>query len=135
MNTARALLGTIGEVESILIYFSIIICDMIGLAVILTTVGKSVWRFFHKDHHVKLLLAQGIALALEFKLAGEVLRTVTVRDFNELAILGTIIVLRGAITLLIHWEIKTEKAEEEHEKQIQAEEEREKQLRAEASKE
>ena len=78
----------------------------------MTTVFKSVWNYFHKERHVKLMLAQGIALALEFKLAGEVLRTVTVRNWNELAILGTIILLRGAITVLIHWEIRTEKAEQ-----------------------
>ena len=121
MNTARAIIGTIGDIESVIIYFAIIICDAIGLTVIMATVFKSLWNFFHKDRHVKLMLAQGIALALEFKLAGEVLRTVTVRDWSELAILGTIIVLRGAITVLIHWEIKTEKAEQEHEMALEAE--------------
>ena len=63
-----------------------------------------------RDSHVRLTLAKGIALALEFKLGGEVLRTVIVREWSELAILGAIIALRGALTLLIHWEIKTEEA-------------------------
>jgi uncharacterized membrane protein len=67
------------------------------------------------------MLAKGIALALEFKLAAEVLRTVTVRELNELIILGTIILLRGAITLLIHWEIKMEKSEEEEELKFEIE--------------
>ena len=120
MNTVRALQGTIGDIESTVIYFSIILCDFVGLTIILVTVGKALWHFFHKDLMVKIMLAQGIALALEFKLAGEVLRTVTVRDWSELAILGTIILLRGAITVLIHWEIKTEKAEQEHERQMEA---------------
>jgi len=56
------------------------------------------------------MLAQGIALALEFKLGGEVLRTVIVREWNELLILGGIILLRGALTFLIHWEIKNEES-------------------------
>ena len=106
-------LAVSANIEVIIIRIAILLCDMIGVLVLLTTVGKSVYRYFHRDRSVKLTLAQGIALALEFKLAGEVLRTVTVRDFNELAILGTIIALRGAITLLIHWEIKSEKAEHE----------------------
>ena len=59
---------------------------------------------------MKLTLAKGIALALEFKLGGEVLRTVIAREWSELAILGAIIVLRGALTFLIHWKIKTEEA-------------------------
>ncbi|MCL2578592.1 MAG: DUF1622 domain-containing protein [Oscillospiraceae bacterium] len=105
-----------GEVEVVVIKIAIIVCDMIGVLVLMTTVGKSVWNYFHRDRHVKLMLAQGIALALEFKLAGEVLRTVTVRDWNELVILGTIIALRGAITLLIHWEIKAEKHDAAEEK-------------------
>ena len=103
------------EIELIVIRIAILICDAIGVMVLLTTVGKSIVNYFHKDRHVKLMLAQGIALALEFKLAAEVLRTVTVREINELIILGTIIMLRGAITLLIHWEIKSEKAEEAEE--------------------
>ncbi|MCL2226048.1 MAG: DUF1622 domain-containing protein [Oscillospiraceae bacterium] len=109
------ILGAVGEIEVIIIRVAIILCDMIGVLVLMVTVGKSIWNYFHRDRHVKLMLAQGIALALEFKLAGEVLRTVTVRDWNELVILGTIIALRGAITLLIHWEIKAEKAEQKKE--------------------
>jgi uncharacterized membrane protein len=104
------------EFEFVVIQLAMLACNMIGVVVLLTTVFKSLYYYFHRDRLVKLMLAQGIALALEFKLAGEVLRTVTVRDFNELAILGTIIILRGAITLLIHWEIRAEKADEELER-------------------
>ena len=120
MELARSILYQVHGVEEIVISVAIIICDMFGLVVLITTVFKSVWAHFHKDLHVKLMLAQGIALALEFKLAGEVLRTVTVRDWGELVVLGTIIVLRGAITVLIHWEIKVEKAEQEEERLLEA---------------
>ena len=58
---------------------------------------------------MRLDLAEGIALALEFKMGGEVLRTVVVREWRELGILGAIIILRGLLTFLIHWEIKNEK--------------------------
>ena len=108
----------IGQVEILILEIATIVCNLIGALILLVSVAKSVWHYFHRDLHVKLMLAKGIALALEFKLAGEVLRTVTVRDWNELIILGTIIVLRGAITVLIHWEIQTEKAEEEKEKEL-----------------
>ena len=39
------------------------------------------------------------------------LRTVVVREWSELGILGAIILLRGVLTFLIHWEIKNEKNE------------------------
>ena len=53
-------------------------------------------------------------MALEFKLGGEILRTVVARDMSDIIQVGAIIILRAALTLLIHWEIKNE---EEHEKE------------------
>ena len=89
--------------------------EMAGIAILLITVVKSIIGYFRKDEHIRLDLAEGIALALEFKLGGEVLRTVIVREWTELLILGAIIALRGALTLLIHWEISVE---EKREKQL-----------------
>ncbi len=57
-------------------------------------------------HDVRLNLARHLAFALEFKLGGEILRTVIVRTLDEIMFLGAIILLRGALTILIHWEIK-----------------------------
>ncbi|MCD8001692.1 MAG: DUF1622 domain-containing protein [Oscillospiraceae bacterium] len=68
-----------------------------------------------RDEGLRLALAQGIALALEFKMGGEVLRTIVVREWSELGILGAIILLRGLLTFLIHWEIKNEKNELQNE--------------------
>ena len=50
-------------------------------------------------------------MGLEFKLGGEILRTVVVRDLSEIALVGSIILLRAALTFLIHWEIKNEESE------------------------
>ena len=85
--------------------------ELAGIMVLLITAVQGVIQYFHHDSNVRLKLAEGIALALEFKLGGEVLRTVLARDWNELAILGAVIALRGA---LLHWEIKNEKREHEH---------------------
>ena len=86
--------------------------ELVGIAILLITVGKAIVGYFRKDEHIRLDLAEGIALALEFKLGGEVLRTVIVREWTELLILGAIIALRGALTLLIHWEISVEEKRE-----------------------
>jgi uncharacterized membrane protein len=40
--------------------------------------------------------------------------TVIIRDLKELLVLGIVIALRAILALLIHWEIKNEKKEEEH---------------------
>ena len=88
--------------------------ELAGIMVLLITAVQGIIQYFRHDSNVRLKLAEGIALALEFKLGGEVLRTVLARDWNELAILGALIVLRGALTVLLHWEIKNEKREHEH---------------------
>lgn len=91
-----------------IVEIAIIVMEFLGLCILLISAGKSVIRYFRKDPEVRLVLAQGIALALEFKLGGEVLRTVIVRQWEELLILGAVILLRAALTFLIHWEIKNE---------------------------
>lgn len=97
--------------ESLLRYiveFSTLLLEFFGICILVYTGLKSFVLWIKKDDSIRLALAQGIALALEFKLGGEVLRTVVVRDWAELGILGAIIILREALTFLIHWEIKNE---------------------------
>lgn len=89
--------------------FSTLILEFFGICILMYTGIKSFILWIKKSDAIRLELAQGIALALEFKLGGEVLRTVVVRDWAELGILGAIIALRAALTFLIHWEIKNEK--------------------------
>ena len=93
-------------------YYFVEICttlmELIGIIVLVYTAIICFVRWLRKGSSVRLALAQGIALALEFKMGGEVLRTVVVREWAELGILGAIILLRGLLTFLIHWEIKNE---------------------------
>ena len=44
-------------------------------------------------------------------MAAEILKTVLVRDLNELMVLGAVILLRALLSLLIHVEMKGEKHE------------------------
>ena len=83
-----------------------------GIIVLVSSAVICFYKWLRRDReHIRLDLAQGIALALEFKMGGEVLRTVVVREWAELVILGAIIILRAALTFLIHWEIEKEKKE------------------------
>ena len=96
----------------LIINYSIILLEFIGSAIIVVTAIKALINLLRgKKDGIRLDLAQGIALALEFKLGSEVLRTVVVRSTSELVIAGAIVLLRAAITFLIQWEIKNEKAE------------------------
>lgn len=90
--------------------------EILGAIVLVVTAIKCFIQWIRHGASVRLDLAQGTALALEFKMGGEVLRTVVVREWSELGILGAIIVLRGLLTFLIHWEIKNEKRDMMEEK-------------------
>ena len=98
---------------NLFVQYCILVVEIIGVCVLVGTVIRSVWQLLHRDPHVRLNLAKGIALSLEFKLGSEVLRTVIAREKSELIILGAIIALRGLLTFLIHWEIKTEEQRSE----------------------
>lgn len=90
------------------VHFCSMLMEIFGVSVLVFTAARSFVRWCRREPETRLALAEGIALALEFKMGGEVLRTVVVREWNELGILGAIIVLRGVLTFLIHWEIKNE---------------------------
>ncbi len=96
-------------IVKIALQYIILAIELVGVAVLLYAIVRAVIGLFRKQPRVRLHLAEGIALALEFKVGGELLRTVIVRNWDELLILGSIILLRAALTFLIQWEIKIEK--------------------------
>lgn len=107
-----AFIETLELILQYVVEISTIGLEMAGISVLLSSAIICFIRWIRRDReNIRLDLAQGIALALEFKMGGEVLRTVVVREWSELGILGAIIVLRAALTFLIHWEIENEKKE------------------------
>ena len=115
--------GVMGEVIKVLdwwlenlVQICTVVLELFGIIVLVSTaVSCFVQWIRNKRQLIRLNLAQGIALAWEFKMGGEVLRTVVVREWSELGLLGAIIVLRAMLTFLIHWEIKNEKRETQEE--------------------
>ncbi len=90
------------------------IIDIIGVAIVFIGVLRSFISYVRDtlkkqpQSRVKIELAQAMALGLEFKMAAEILKTVLVQTMSELAILGSIILLRALLTFLIHLELKNE---------------------------
>ena len=81
---------------------------LLFIMIVLTAV-RGVIAWIRKDPHARLIAAEGIAIALTFKMGGEVLRTVIVREWRELLILGAIVLLRVVMALIIHFEIRSER--------------------------
>ncbi|MBE6660287.1 MAG: DUF1622 domain-containing protein [Ruminococcaceae bacterium] len=101
------------------VFYIILLIELIGIGVLVFTVLKALISLIRRHERVRLDLAEGIALSLEFKLGGELLRTVVVREWKELLILGAIVLLRAAMTFLIQWEIRIEKKHAEERRLLQ----------------
>ncbi len=104
------------EFIEILANWAILAFEFVGIVVLVVAGIKGIKDYFTKNPSIRLNLAEGMALALEFKLGSEILRTVIVRDVRELYFTAMLVLLRAALTYLIHWEIdyevKSKKREE-----------------------
>ena len=106
------MLEFLGSILEELVHYSIFLFEFIGTVVILFAGLRGFVELLIGKSSTKLRLAKGLAMGLEFKLGSEILRTVVVRDLSEIFIVGAIILIRAALILLIHWEIKREEANE-----------------------
>jgi len=81
--------------------------ELMGVVVVIIGAIKAFYGYFFRHApKIRLTLAESMATGLEFKLGGEILRTVIARDWNEIMTVGAIIALRAALNFLLHWEIK-----------------------------
>ena len=96
------------DLLDVLVSNAIHLFELVGVIVLIVAGVRGVVNYIRHDPMVRLNLAKGMALCLEFKLGSEILRTVIVREFKEVGLVGAIILLRAALTVLIHWEIKNE---------------------------
>lgn len=91
---------------------AIILLEFMGVGVIIWSGVRGFIKWLQRSDDTKLYLAKGFAMGLEFKLGSEILRTVIVREWQEIGIVAGIIILRAALTFLIHWEIREEEKNE-----------------------
>ncbi len=88
--------------------------ELMGVFIVAVGALSSFYKYvrsgFHSENtELKLGFAETLALALEFKMGGEILKTGITREIDEMYVLAAIIVLRAILTFVIHWEIKFDK--------------------------
>lgn len=94
------------DVFNIFISITIHCLELMGVVVVVSGAFSAFYGYFIRHApSIRLSLAQSMAIGLEFKLGGEILRTVIARDWSEILTVGAIILLRAALNFLIHWEI------------------------------
>ena len=106
------ILHNLAEVSALTLEFIGVLIIIIGSAKSLIHLSHGLIR--HRTINIVVELGKTLALALEFKMGAEIIKTVIVHDLNELAVLGVVIAIRALLAFLIHWEMKMEKNEEEH---------------------
>lgn len=87
---------------------AIILFEFIGVAIIIWSGITGFLKWLKHSGDTGVYLARGLAMGLEFKMGSEILRTVIVREWTEIRLVAGIIILRAALTFLLHWEIKEE---------------------------
>ena len=113
VNNYEHILHNIAEVAALSLEF-------IGVAIIVIGSIKSLVQLInnlirHRRINIVIELGKTLALALEFKMGAEIIKTVIVHDLQELAVLGIVILIRALLAFLIHWELKMEKKGEKAE--------------------
>ena len=93
---------------SLVASLAIIVFEFIGVGIIIYSGLTALIKYVRHAPDIKIYLAKGLAMGLEFKMGSEILRTVVVREWREIGIVAGIIALRAALTFLIHWEIREE---------------------------
>lgn len=101
-------------------YWIVWFFELVGAVIIVIGALVGLIRYInsiirHKQIPLKIFLANQFALGLEFMLAAEILKTVITahRDTTEIIMLAAIVLLRAAVSVLIHWELKNEEKREE----------------------
>ena len=98
-----------------MIEVSALALEAVGVLIILGTAIRTALCAIKHNGKVGLMLGKGISLALEYLLASEVLHTLVAKDTSSLLLVGMTMVLRAAMTVLIHWETSNEE-KHNHEK-------------------
>ena len=90
--------------------------ELIGIIIIFIGSFRALFRVIgclikKQPLNIVIELGKALALALEFKMGAEIIKTVIIHDLEELAILGVVIVIRALLAVIIHWEIRLEEKE------------------------
>ena len=88
--------------------------ELLSIAIIVVTTAVAFWKLLRGESSARIYLLHGQSLGLSFKLGSEILRTITVRNMNEILEIGLLIVIKAAMTWLIHWELQDVEEEQNH---------------------
>lgn len=86
--------------------------ELVGILIVVYACMRALVKliitgFILNNTEIKIDLAKGLAFSLEFKLAAEIIHSVTVRTIDEFIVLAAVVILRVILTFVIEWEIRS----------------------------
>ena len=96
------------------------VLELAGIFIVAEAAVASFIRYIYalvcrKRIHVKGRLAAGLLLGLEFMMTAEILKTLVVRELNDILILGGVVILRAVLAFKLKQEEKEEREEDKEE--------------------
>ena len=118
-----ALIDNYQEILHFLAEITVTTLELIGIFIIAVGSFRALTQLLIRIRtkqpiNIMIELGRALALGLEFKMGAEIVNTVIVREIRELLILGMVILLRAILAILIHWEIKNERAHDKEKEQM-----------------
>ncbi|MBU5677177.1 DUF1622 domain-containing protein [Alkaliphilus sp. MSJ-5] len=91
----------------------IYLLEILGVFIITFTALKCFIRYAARgfdlsDDVIKIELARALSLGLTFLLGGEILSTLFAKDLKQIFTIAGIVVIRVALTYVLHWEITSD---------------------------
>lgn len=95
----------------VIVEYGILFLECIGVVIILVSAFKALVGLLKGDPRERIALEEGIATALGFLLCGEALKTIISHNWQDVGLTCAILLMRAAMSVLIHWEVTNEKKE------------------------
>ena len=109
------MLETAESVLDVVIHYSVLILEIIGALLILYRSAIAVFHLLKgKTRLCRCSITEGITTGLSVLLVSAVLKTIIDRDWTSIGMTCAILLMRAAISVLVHWEHKAEEASEAH---------------------
>ena len=96
------------EVFHNVVTYAILVLEAVGVIILLFYSIKALIALLTSSKRSKHLLSNGITTSLSFLLGGEVLKTIVAPDWKSIGMTCAILLMRAAVTLLLHWESQHE---------------------------
>ena len=97
------------------LHYGILVLEIVGALVIFYYTAEAlIFLLRGKHQRSRDTLAEGISTGLGFLLGSEVLKTIIAPDWTDIGMTCAILVMRAAVTLLVHWEKRIDHLREEN---------------------